>query len=345
MNLECPLPQTEFDVITMGHGSGGLLTHKLLKAGVFNLFDNEILRQHHDGATLDLNGKTVFTTDSFVVSPLFFPGGNIGDLAINGTINDLAMCGGLPNYISVAFILEEGLEMTTFWEVLVSMKRAAELAGVKIVTGDTKVVERGKGDQIFINTTGIGALHPKAKIGMDRINRGDKIILSGEMAHHGTTIMSLREGLKFDAEILTDTCSLHEPVVKVLDQFGSGIRLFRDPTRGGVATTLAEIAGESQLGVDVYEDQLPQNELVNSACELLGLDPLYVANEGLFLSVVDSQVADRFLQTVKSHQLCRKAALIGEITDQHGGKVVLHNAIGGKRVLGMLPGEQLPRIC
>ncbi len=345
MNLECPLPQIDFDIITIGHGSGGLLTHKLLKAGVFNLFDNEILRQHHDGATLDLNGKTVFTTDSFVVSPLFFPGGNIGDLAINGTVNDLAMCGGIPNYISVAFILEEGLEMATFWKVLVSMKKAAENAGVRIVTGDTKVVERGKGDQIFINTTGIGSLHPKASIGLHRIKSGDKILLSAEMAHHGTTIMSLREGFQFEAEIKSDTCSLHEPVARLLDQFGSGIRLFRDPTRGGVATTLAEIAGDTQLGIDVYQEQLPQNDLINSACELLGLDPWYVANEGLFLSIVDSSMADQLLLNLKSHPLSRNAAVIGEVTDNHRGKVILHNAIGGKRVLGMLPGEQLPRIC
>ena len=343
--IDCPMPKLDFDVITLGHGSGGILTNKLLDSGVFNLFENDILDQRHDGAFLDLNGKIAFSTDSFVVSPIFFPGGNIGSLSVHGTVNDLAMCGAIPKYLAVSFILEEGLKMEEFWEILVSMKVAAENAGVKIVTGDTKVVERGKGDKIFINTTGIGDIHKEANIDLRRIKPGDQIIISGEMAHHGMAIMSVREGLEFETDILSDSADLHNLTLDLIESFGDKIKLLRDPTRGGVATVLAEIAEQSNLGIAVSEGSFPNNEQVLSACEMLGLDPLYVANEGLFIAIVDPSVSQECLKLLAQHESGKNAAIIGEIINDHLGKTVLRNAYGGSRVLHMLPGEQLPRIC
>ncbi len=343
--LDCPLPKLDFDVITLGHGSGGALTNKLLDSGVFSLFDNEILNERHDGAILDLQGPLAFSTDSFVVSPVFFPGGNIGSLAVHGTVNDLAMCGAIPKYLSVGFILEEGLKMQEFWEVLVSMKVAAENAGVKIVTGDTKVVERGKGDKIFINTTGIGVIHEKANISLSKVVEGDKIIISGEMAHHGMAIMSEREGLEFDTEIVSDSQSLHKPVLNLIDQFGDQIKLLRDPTRGGLATVLAELSKQLKLGIDIREASFPKNEQVLAACEMLGLDPMYVANEGLFIAIVSSDVADECIDILKKHPETQKTSVIGEITSDHPGQTVSVNPFGGRRVIHMLPGEQLSRIC
>ena len=343
--LDCPMPKLDFDVITLGHGSGGILTNKLLDSGVFNLFENEILDQWHDGAFLDLNGKMAFSTDSFVVSPIFFPGGNIGSLAVHGTVNDLAMCGAIPKYLSVSFILEEGLKMEEFWEVLVSMKVAAENAGVQIVTGDTKVVERGKGDKIFVNTTGIGEIHEKANIDLQRIKPGDQIIISGEMAHHGMAIMSVREGLEFETDIQSDSADLHELTLHLIEKLGDKIKLLRDPTRGGVATVLAEIAEQSKLGFEVYEKSFPKNEQVLAACEMLGLDPLYVANEGLFLAIVDPSISDECTKILQQYESGKNSAIVGKVTDEHLGKTVLRNSFGGSRVLHMLPGEQLPRIC
>ncbi len=343
--IQCPLPKLDFEVITMGHGSGGLLTNKLLDAGVFSLFENEFLDERHDGAILEMNGKIAMSTDSFVVSPISFPGGNIGELAINGTVNDLAMCGAIPDYISVGFILEEGLKMEEFWEVLVSMKVAAERAHVKIVTGDTKVVEKGKGDKIFINTTGIGHLHPNANIHPDKIKSGDKIIVSGLLAEHGVAIMSLREGLQFDTTIKSDTRPLNHLVKNLLEEFGQDIHLMRDPTRGGLATVLAEIAKSTGHGISVAEKTLPIDDQVAGACELLGLDPMYVANEGIFVAFVKNDTADEFLQYLKKSELGGQAKTIGEVVDDHKGQAILVNAIGGKRVIHMLPGEQLPRIC
>ncbi|MCA9040212.1 MAG: hydrogenase expression/formation protein HypE, partial [Planctomycetaceae bacterium] len=235
IQLNCPLPKLDFDVITLGHGSGGLLTHRLLDAGVFALLENEYLNEEHDGAFLHLEGKHAFTTDSFVISPIFFPGGNIGELAVNGTVNDLAMCGAIPEYLSLGFILEEGLKMEELWEVILGVKNAAQEAGVKIVTGDTKVVEKGKADKIFINTTGVGRLHPDAAIALNRIKTGDKIIISGEVATHGMAIMSVREGLEFESTIQSDSASLNALVKALLDEIGQDIKFLRDPTRGGVA--------------------------------------------------------------------------------------------------------------
>jgi hydrogenase expression/formation protein HypE len=343
MNWECPLPELDFDIITLGHGSGGLLTNKLLDSGVFDLLSNEYLDQRHDGAFLP--GGLAFTTDSFVVSPIFFPGGNIGELAINGTINDLAMCGAIPKYLSLSFILEEGLPVSKFWEVLVSIRKACALADVMVVTGDTKVVERGKGDQIFINTTGIGYTHPKSKIDPRRVRAGDKLLLSGNLAAHGIAIMSVREGLAFESDILSDTRSLNKVVERMLDRFGENVRLLRDPTRGGVATALNEIARDTRLGVDLRQNDLPLDEQVAGACEMLGLDPLYVANEGIFLAWLDPAIADECLAFLRTTEEGSQAAIIGEMVEDHPGKVVLQSSIGGRRVVNMLPGEQLPRIC
>lgn len=350
MNLTCPMPQLDFDVITLGHGSGGILTHKLLNAGVFDLLSNPHLDTHHDGAILELTGRTAFSTDSYVISPPFFPGGNIGELAVNGTVNDLAMCGAIPKYLSLSFILEEGLTMTEFWDVLVSIKTAAERAGVQIVTGDTKVVERGKGDKIFINTAGIGTLHPRADISARNVRAGDKLIVSGNIATHGMAIMSVREGLTFETSLQSDTAPLNHTVRALLDEFGPAIHLLRDPTRGGVATVLNEIArdpaiGSTRIGIGLNQGQLPVLEEVAGACELLGLDPLYVANEGVFLAIVAADSAERFVGMLQTLDYGAAAAIIGEVTTDHPGQVVLTSRIGGRRVVSMLVGEQLPRIC
>jgi hydrogenase expression/formation protein HypE len=345
MQLTCPMPKFDFDVITLGHGSGGLLTHKLLQSGVFNLLKNELLDQQHDGASFELNGKVAFSTDSYVITPAFFPGGNIGELAINGTINDLSMCGALPKYLSLAFIIEEGLTMKEFWAILSSVKGAAQKAGIKIVTGDTKVVEKGKGDKIFINTSGVGAIHRQANIHHNRIEAGDKIIISGNIATHGIAIMSVRKGLEFETDILSDTAALNHTVKNLLDKFGSAIKFFRDPTRGGVASVLNEIAELTHLGYEIRQKNIPVDEQVEGACEMLGLDPLYVANEGIFLAVVKNEIADDFLNELRNDENGVNASIIGEVNAQHPGKVILKSRIGGSRVVNYLTGEQLPRIC
>jgi hydrogenase expression/formation protein HypE len=340
----CPMPKLDFDVITMGHGSGGLLTHRLLNAGVFSLLKNEYLSQQHDGALLDVSGPLAFTTDSYVISPIFFPGGDIGELAVNGSVNDLAMCGAVPKFLSLGFILEEGLRMDEFWRILVSIKNASSKAGVQIVTGDTKVVEKGKGDKIFVNTSGIGQVHPNASIHINRIEPGDKIVVSGNVGSHGMAILSLREGLKFETTLRSDTACLNHIIKSLLDEYGQSIHFLRDPTRGGVATVLNEIAQQSKLGVNINQKEIPILNEVDGACEMLGLDPLYVANEGIFIAVVQAGIAGEFLASLKDLQ-CTEAAVIGEITDQHPGQVVMQNRVGGRRVLNYLTGEQLPRIC
>ncbi len=345
MQQQCPMPKLDFDVITLGHGSGGVLTNKLLDSGVFEVLKNPILDERHDGAFLEMNGKIAFSADSFLVSPIFFPGGNIGELAVNGTVNDLAMCGATPKYLSLSFIIEEGFKMTEFWEVLVSIKVACEKAGVQVVTGDTKVVEKGKGDKIFINTSGIGTIHPKANISTKNIKEGDKIIISGNIASHGMAIMSVREGLEFDSEIKSDTTNLNHTVISLIEQFGGHVHVVTDPTRGGVATVLKEIAQATGIGIDLVQNDFPMDGQVASACELLGLDPLYVANEGLFLSFVDKSIANEYLSALQQLENGKNARIIGSVVNNHPQQVILESAIGGKRVVGMLPGEQLPRIC
>jgi len=343
IQLNCPLPKLDFDVITLGHGSGGVLTHRLLDTGVFNILKNDLLNEQHDGAILNFNGPVAFTTDSYVVTPIFFPGGNIGELAVNGSINDLAMCGAVPEYLSLSFILEEGLRMDEFWEVLVGIKKASDASGVPIVTGDTKVVERGKGDKVFINTTGLGRIHPKANIHANRIKPGDKILVSGPVAQHGVAILSVRQGLEFETTITSDTQPLHKQVIRLLDELGEDVRFLRDPTRGGVATVLNELATQSGHGVEIIQKDIPVSEQVEGACELLGLDPLYVANEGIFIAVVAEHKANDALSILKSFDA--SSSIIGNVTQEHPRQVIQHSRIGGRRIVSMLPGEQLPRIC
>ncbi|MBL7782386.1 MAG: hydrogenase expression/formation protein HypE [Saprospiraceae bacterium] len=346
MQLQCPMPKLDFDIITLGHGSGGLLTNRLLDSGVFDLLKNDLLDKRHDGAIFDVSaGKMAFSTDSYVISPIFFPGGNIGELAVNGTVNDLAMCGAQAQYLSLGFILEEGLTMREFWDVLLGIKFAAEQTGVQIVTGDTKVVERGKGDKIFINTSGIGMVHPRADISKARVQPGDKILISGPVASHGIAILSVRQGLEFETSIVSDTAPLNHTVMGMLDLFGDRIHLLHDPTRGGVATVLNELARDVRLGIDLQERSIPVLEEVSGACELLGLDPLYVANEGIFIAVVAAEAADSVLEYLQSTPQGNSAAMIGTVTDEHPRQVLLHSKIGGKRVVNMPVGEQLPRIC
>jgi len=345
MQLSCPMPKFDFDVITLGHGSGGLLTHKLLQSGVFDILKNELLDQQHDGASFTLNGPVAFSSDSYVITPAFFPGGNIGELAINGTVNDLAMCGAVPKYLSLAFIIEEGLTMKEFWEILVSIKEATQKANIKIVTGDTKVVERGKGDKIFINTSGIGLIHPKANIHHNNIEPGDQVIISGNVATHGIAIMSVRKGLEFETTIESDTVNLNHTVEKLLDRFGNDIKFLRDPTRGGIASVLNEVAELTSLGFELDQKNIPVDQQVDGACEMLGLDPLYVANEGLFIAVVKQSIADAFVAALRADENGSNAAIIGEATTEHPGKVLMKSRVGGRRVVNYLTGEQLPRIC
>ena len=345
MQLTCPLPRFDFDVITLGHGSGGLLTHKLLQTGVFDLLKNDSLDQQHDGARLELTSPVAFSTDSYVISPIFFPGGNIGELAINGTVNDLAMCGAMAQYLSLAFIIEEGLPMEEFWTVLVGIKEAAQKAGVRIVTGDTKVVEKGKGDKLFVNTSGVGTIHPQAHIHHNRIEAGDRIIISGNVATHGIAIMSLRKGLEFETTIESDTAPLKGTVKMLLDRFGGDIKFLRDPTRGGLASVLNEVAGMTSLGYRIQQRNLPILDEVEGACEMLGLDPLYVANEGIFVGIVKDDIAEAVVEALHQDPYGANAAIIGEVSAEHPGKVVLKSRIGGSRVVNYLTGEQLPRIC
>lgn len=345
MNLSCPMPQFDFDVITLGHGSGGTLTQKLLDSGVFNVLANPLLDQRHDGAVFKANGTLAFSTDSYVISPIFFPGGNIGELAVNGTVNDLAMCGAIPKYLSLSFIIEEGLKMVDFWTIINSIKAACDEAGVQIVTGDTKVVERGKGDQLFINTSGIGEVHKQANLGWNRIEAGDQIIVSNAIASHGMAIMSVRKGLEFESQIISDTRPLNHCVEKLLNHFGNDIHFLRDATRGGVASVLNEIATDAQIGINVFQKNIPVEDEVAGACEMLGLDPLYVANEGVFIAIVKEESANAINDFIRHQRGCEQAGIIGSVTSDHVKQVVLTSAIGGRRVVNRLTGEQLPRIC
>lgn len=337
--------ELEFQTINLGHGSGGLMTRELLDEVIFKTFNNPYINQKHDGAIVKIEGEMAISTDSFVVSPIFFKGGNIGELAVNGTVNDVAMCGAIPKYLSLAFIVEEGLKIEEFIQIVNSIKAAADNSGVQVVTGDTKVVERGKGDKIFINTTGFGKVHPKANISTQNIKVGDKIIVSGFIAQHGMAIMSQREGLEFESTIVSDTTNINYLVSDLLDAFGDHIHLFRDPTRGGLSSVLSEIAGDIQQGITIDENKIPLEKQVAAACEILGLDPLYVANEGVFITIVGADMADAVVEMMQNDAKGKNAVCIGEITNEHPTKVVMTSSIGGKRIVSPLIGEQLPRIC
>ncbi|PSJ74073.1 hydrogenase expression/formation protein HypE [Sphingobacteriales bacterium UPWRP_1] len=341
----CPLPGRQTGIITMEHGSGGLMMHRLVKNLVFETLQDVMTGNVHDGAMLKLEGNIAFSTDSFVVKPLFFPGGNIGELAVNGTVNDVAMCGAVPQYLSLSFILEEGFLLEQFEQVLSGVRNACLKAGVKVVTGDTKVVEHGKGDELYINTSGIGKIHPRAAIGSERVKPGDVLLLSGQLAAHGTAVMCLREGLAFETTIQSDTAALNPLTTLLLDHLGNEIRFLRDPTRGGLATTLNELVADCGWGIEIEQAALPLQAQVEAACEVLGLDPLYVANEGIFLAVVSPDVAAVALQLMQNHSLGVNAAIIGRITAASEPRVLLRSKIGGTRVVHMLTGAQLPRIC
>src|SRR5271170_5081037 len=347
----CPLPIFEHKQIVLGHGSGGKLTADLIDKIFLPAFKNPVLDKLDDQAVVTIGGATLaFTTDSFVVSPIFFPGGDIGRLAVHGTVNDLAMSGARPLYLSAAFILEEGLAVDDLRRVVESMRAAAEEAGVQFVTGDTKVVNRGKGDQIFITTTGIGVIADSVTLSADRARPGDKIILSGFIGDHGMAIMSQRENLEFESAIESDCASLHG-LVETMLATPSGenglnfIHCLRDPTRGGVATTLNEISKRAHVGMYLWEQSIPVRNSVKGACEVLGLDPLYVANEGKLLAIVAPEMAQAVLGQMQQHELGRDAAIIGEVVAEHPSMVLMKTQIGGTRVLDVMFGEQLPRIC
>ena len=308
-------------------------------------FANPLLAQRHDGAVIDLNGQRLaFTTDSYVVRPLFFPGGDIGKLAINGTVNDLAMCGARPLYLSASFIIEEGLSMETLWRVVQSMKRAAADAGIKVVTGDTKVVDKGKGDGLFINTAGIGRVDYDCGISPAAVRPGDAVLLSGDIGRHGMAIMSVREGLQFESSIESDCAPLADLVQSLLEE-GIEIHCLRDLTRGGLASALNEIAQCARRQIDIDQNAVPVREEVQGACEILGLDPLYVANEGRFVAFVPASDVDRAIRTMRSRILGAEATQIGVVTAGSPGLVTLKTQIGARRILDLLSGEQLPRIC
>ena len=341
----CPVPISDYKEIVLAHGSGGRLSHQLLQRIVIPQFRNELLAPEHDGAVFPIGGERVaFSTDSYVINPIFFPGGDIGSLAVHGTVNDLAICGARPLYLSAGFILEEGLPMQDFWRIVQSMRAAADAAGVMLVTGDTKVVDRGKGDGIFINTSGVGIVPEGVDIRPARAQPGDAIILSGAIAVHGIAIMSLREGLEFETEIASDSAPLNGLVEAILSAC-KDIHVLRDPTRGGVTSALTEIAQSARVGMRLDEAAIPISEEVKGACEILGLDPLYVANEGKLLALVPAAAEECVLAAMRAHPRGAEAAVIGRVTADQPGVVLMKTRVGGLRIVDVLTGEQLPRIC
>ena len=335
------------DKILLDHGSGGKISHGLTKDMMLPVFDNAILAALNDGAIFKLETlRLAFTTDSYTVDPIFFPGGSIGDLAINGTVNDLAMCGATPLYLSVALIIEEGLSTAVLETIVKQMGRAAEAAGVTVVTGDTKVVPKGTADQIFINTSGIGLIPDHVHVASNNAQAGDKIILSGTIADHAITILTRRQGLSFETSLQSDSAPLNYMVQEMFRAAaGRQIHVLRDPTRGGVGTALNEIAEKSEIGIEIIEEKIPLKAQVAAACELLGFDPLHLANEGKLVAFVSPESADAVLESIQSDPYGKEAAVIGEVVKDHPGRVVLKTRIGGKRIVDMLSGEQLPRIC
>jgi len=343
--VACPTPLGDGGHVQLAHGGGGKLMHQLLEELVIPAFRNPELEARHDGAVLHIgNSRLAFTTDSYVVRPLFFPGGDIGTLAINGTVNDLAMCGARPLYLSCGLILEEGLPLEDFRRVIASMREGALAAGVKLVTGDTKVVDKGKGDGIFINTAGVGMIEHEVTIAPSAVRPGDKVILSGDIGRHGIAIMAVREGLELETAVESDCAPLVEPVQALLDA-GVALHCLRDLTRGGLASSLIEIAESAKVSVLVEEALIAVEENVQGACEILGFDPLYLANEGRFVAFVAAADADRAVSILKECAVSAGAAVIGEVSNSPAGLVVLKSRIGTHRVVDMLSGEQLPRIC
>jgi hydrogenase expression/formation protein HypE len=345
-NWTCPLPLAGYPTIVMGHGGGGKLGNELVEHLFLPAFRNSALENLGDAAMLNLpSGRLAMSTDSFVVQPLFFPGGSIGELAVNGTVNDLAVSGAIPKYLSASFILEEGFPLSQLAAIVNAMAAAAAKAGVQIVTGDTKVVERGHGDGCYINTAGVGVLREGIEVGPRRVVAGDAILVSGTIGDHGMAIMSVREGLEFESQIRSDCAALNGMIAAVLDGAGVDVHAMRDPTRGGLASTLNEIALASGVGIAIDEARLPVRMEVQSACELLGLDPVYVANEGKAVFFVAQKAAEQVLATLRAHPLGRDAVLIGHATADHKGMLVARTQMGANRVIAQQIGEQLPRIC
>jgi len=341
----CPIPVSDYPEILLAHGGGGALTHRLIEQIFLPAFANPILGARHDGAVVEIGGaRLAITTDSYVVRPCFFPGGDIGTLAVNGTVNDLAMCGARPLYLSAGLILEEGFAMSDLWRVVSSMKNAATRTGVKLVAGDTKVVDKGHGDGIFVNTSGLGIIESEPAIAPSTVRPGDVVILSGDIGRHGMALMSAREGLEFESPIESDTAALCDPVLSLI-KAGINVHCLRDPTRGGLATTLVEIAKAAGVEVNIDEGAVPVSDEVRGACEILGFDPLYVANEGRFVAFLPASEQDWALELLSADPLCRDACVIGTVSEGESGIVTSRTAIGGRRVLDMLSGEQLPRIC
>ena len=343
--FSCPAPHTVKDTILLGHGSGGRLSAELIHDIFLPAFRNPALARLDDQAIVNVNGQRLaITTDSFVVKPLFFPGGDIGSLAVYGTVNDLAMGGATPLFLSAAFIIEEGFSTEDLRRVVNSLQRAAKDAGVQVVTGDTKVVEKGKGDGLFINTTGIGVVPDGVDLSANRARPGDKVLISGSIGDHGITILAQRTGLEFETEIRSDSAALHTLVSEILGVTHE-IRCMRDPTRGGVSSTLNEIAQQSGVGIEIEEAFLPIHEEVRGACELFGLDPLYVANEGKLIAIVAPHAAGDVLQAMRCHTLGAEAQIIGTVKEDHVGLVTMRTPLGTTRIVDMLSGDQLPRIC
>jgi hydrogenase expression/formation protein HypE len=344
-SLACPIPISDYPHILLAHGGGGRLMHQLIEQMFAPAFGGPPQDRRHDGAVLASEGtRLAFTTDAYVVRPLSFPGGDIGSLAVNGTVNDLAMCGARPLYLSAAFILEEGLPMATLWQIVRSMRAAAQVAEVQLVTGDTKVVDRGKGDGIFITTAGIGAISHQLSIAPTSIRAGDSVLLSGDVGRHGIAIMAVREGLEFEATIESD-CAPLAGVVGALLEAGIEIHCLRDLTRGGLAGALVEIAEAARLQITVDEGRIPVREDVQGACEILGFDPLYVANEGRFICILPPSESERALRIMRGHPLGIEACQIGRVAEDPSGLVSMRSRIGASRIVDMLSGEQLPRIC
>ena len=343
--FSCPIPIAQYPRVLLAHGGGGRLMHQLIERMFVPAFGNPRLDARHDGAVFEANaGRLAFTTDSYVVRPLFFPGGDIGALAVNGTVNDLAMCGARARFLSAGFILEEGLPMETLWRIVQSMQRAAVDAGVELVTGDTKVVDRGKGDGVFINTAGIGSVSAPRPIGPASVRPGDAVLVSGDLGRHGMAIMAVRENLSFESAIESDCAPLVEPVMSLLDD-GVDVHCLRDLTRGGLASALVEIAEASRLSIAIQETLIPVREDVRGACEILGFDPLYVANEGRFVAFVAAAEAARAVERLRRDPRCLDARVIGSVHDAPAGLVTMKSRIGATRIVDMLSGEQLPRIC
>ncbi|QQS41071.1 MAG: hydrogenase expression/formation protein HypE [Acidobacteriota bacterium] len=341
----CPIPISKYPQVMLAHGGGGKLMHQLIEGMFVSSFENPMLSRRHDGAVFDVDrGRMAFTTDSYVVNPIFFPGGDIGSLAVNGTVNDLAVCGARPLCLSTGFIIEEGFGMEDLWRVVSSMKRAADAAGVVLATGDTKVVDRGKGDGIFINTAGVGVIPDGIDIGPHRIGEGDAVILSGDLGRHGIAIMAAREGLEFETTLESDCAPLADAIFAMFDR-GVRVNCMRDLTRGGLASALVELSEASGHAIRISESAINVEEDVRGACEILGFDPMYLANEGRFIAFVNAEDADLALDVLSGFEAGNGASLIGRVGKNPDARVVLESSIGADRIVDMFSGEQLPRIC